>query len=71
MKITDVRAHHIRIPYDAGPASFRQGASAISALDMVLVEVSTDAGLTGWGDAFAYVCPKTSCTVVSCSLIAA
>ncbi|MFK4632535.1 hypothetical protein ABIF02_005062 [Bradyrhizobium elkanii] len=49
MKITDVRAHHIRIPYDAGPASFRQGASAISALDMVLVEVSTDAGLTGWG----------------------
>ena len=40
MKITDVRAHHIRIPYDAGVASFRQGASAISALDMVLVEVS-------------------------------
>jgi len=65
MKITDVRAHHIRIPYDAGPASFRQGASAISALDMVLVEVSTDAGLTGWGDAFAYVCPKTSCAAVA------
>src|SRR5262249_5097450 len=37
MKITDVRAHHIRIPYDAGPASFRQGASAISALEMILV----------------------------------
>ena len=54
MKITDVRAHHIRIPYDAGPASFRQGASAISALDMVVVEVVTDGGLTGWGDAFAY-----------------
>jgi L-alanine-DL-glutamate epimerase-like enolase superfamily enzyme len=65
MKITDVRAHHIRIPYDAGPASFRQGASAISALDMVIVEVVTDAGLTGWGDAFAYVCPRTTCTAVS------
>ena len=39
MKITDVRAHHIRIPYDAGVASFRQGASAITALDMVMVEV--------------------------------
>src|SRR5262249_22835089 len=62
MKITDVRAHHIRIPYDAGPASFRQGASAISALDMVVIEVATDAGLTGWGDAFAYVCPRTTCT---------
>ena len=64
MKITDVRAHHIRIPYDAGPASFRQGASAISALDMVVVEITTDGGLTGWGDAFAYVCPRTTCTAV-------
>ena len=64
MKITDVRAHHIRIPYDAGPASFRQGASAISALDMVVVEVTTDGGLTGWGDAFAYVCPRTTLTAV-------
>jgi L-alanine-DL-glutamate epimerase-like enolase superfamily enzyme len=64
MKITDVRAHHIRIPYDAGVASFRQGASAISALDMVIVEVTTDAGLTGWGDAFAYVCPRTTCSAV-------
>src|SRR3954451_15153387 len=64
MKITDVRAHHIRIPYDAGVASFRQGASAITALDMVMVEVTTDAGLTGWGDAFAYVCAHTTCTAV-------
>jgi len=64
MKITNVRAHHIRIPYDAGVASFRQGASAISALDMVIVEVSTDAGITGWGDAFSYVCPRTTCTAV-------
>lgn len=64
MKITDVRAHDIRIPYDAGVASFRQGASAISALDMVVVEVTTDAGLTGWGDAFAYVCPRTTCSAV-------
>ncbi len=64
MLITNVRAHHIRIPYDAGVASFRQGASAIAALDMVLVEVSTDAGITGWGDAFAYVCPRTTCTAI-------
>lgn len=64
MQITDVRAHHLRIPYDAGPASFRQGASAISALDMVVVEVTTDGGLTGWGDAFAYVCPRTTCSAI-------
>jgi L-alanine-DL-glutamate epimerase-like enolase superfamily enzyme len=60
MLITNVRAHHIRIPYDAGVASFRQGASAIAALEMVIVEVSTDVGITGWGDAFAYVCPRTT-----------
>ena len=64
MLITDVKAHHIRIPFDAGVASFRQGASAIAALDMVIVEVSTDAGLTGWGDAFAYVCPRTTMTAI-------
>ena len=65
MLITDVRAHHIRIPYDAGVASFKQGASAIAALDMVLVEISTDAGITGWGDAFSYVCPRSSATAVA------
>jgi L-alanine-DL-glutamate epimerase-like enolase superfamily enzyme len=64
MQITNVRAHHLRIPYDAGPAAFRQGASAISALDMVVVEVTTDTGLTGWGDAFAYVCPRTTCSAI-------
>src|SRR5712672_662245 len=64
MLITNVRAHHVRIPFDAGVASFRQGASAIAALDMVIVEVSTDAGLTGWGDAFAYVCPRRTMTAV-------
>src|SRR4029079_768106 len=64
MLITKVRAHHIRIPYDAGVASFRQGASAIAALEIVMVEVSTDAGITGWGDAFAYVRPRTTRTAV-------
>src|SRR5512138_298634 len=65
MKISDVKAHHIRIPYDAGVASFRQGASSIAALDIVLVEVTTDTGLTGWGDAFAYVCPRTTYTAIT------
>ena len=64
MLITNVRAHHLRIPYDAGPASFKQGASAISAIDIALIEVSTDAGLTGWGDGFGYVCPRTVATAI-------
>ena len=65
MLITDVRAHHVRIPYDAGVASFKQGASAIAALDIVLVEVSTDKGLTGWGDAWGYVCPQTTSAAIA------
>lgn len=64
MLITNVKAHHVRIPFDAGVASFRQGASAIAALDIVIVEVSTDAGITGWGDAFGYVCPRSSATAI-------
>jgi len=65
MLITDVRAHHVRIPYDAGAASFKQGASAIAALDIVLVEVLTDTGLTGWGDAWGYVCPQTTSAAIA------
>jgi L-alanine-DL-glutamate epimerase-like enolase superfamily enzyme len=65
MKITSVRAHHVRIPYDAGPALFRFGAPAQSALDTILVEVSTDAGITGWGDAFGYASPKTTAMAVA------
>src|SRR5262249_56089206 len=65
MKISDVRAHRIRIPYDAGVASFRQGASSIAAVDIVVVEVTTDAGLTGWGDAFSYVCPRTTYAAIN------
>src|SRR5437660_5034319 len=65
MKISDVRAHHIRIPYDAGVASFRQGASSIAALDIVMIEVTTDSGLTGWGDAFSYVCPRTTFAAIN------
>jgi L-alanine-DL-glutamate epimerase-like enolase superfamily enzyme len=64
MQITGIRAHHLRIPYDAGPAAFRHGAAATSALDMVVVELTTDTGLTGWGDAFAYFSPRTTCSAI-------
>jgi L-alanine-DL-glutamate epimerase-like enolase superfamily enzyme len=64
MQITGIRHHHLRIPYDAGPAAFRHGAAATSALEMVLVELTTDTGLTGWGDAFAYFSPRTTCSAI-------
>jgi L-alanine-DL-glutamate epimerase-like enolase superfamily enzyme len=64
MLIEDVRAHHVRIPYDAGVASFKQGASSIATVDIVLVEVTTDSGLTGWGDAWGYVCPRSTTSAI-------
>src|SRR6478609_18725 len=65
MKISDIRAHHIHIPYDAGVASFKQGAASIAAVDIVMIEVITDSGLTGWGDAFSYVCPRTTLAAIN------
>ena len=65
MKITGVRTHRIRIPYDAGPALFRFGAGTQPSLETVLLEVSTDAGLTGWGDVFAYASAATAASAVA------
>jgi len=56
MIIDRIVPHHIRIPFDAGAARFAQAGKGTNVLDIVLVEVVTDTGLTGWGDAFAYAC---------------
>ena len=81
MLITDVRAHHIRIPYDAGVASFRQGAASISALEIIMAEVSTDAGIlleiaeisTNWIDFTLYGSPLVEQSLLEkpCSTCAA
>jgi L-alanine-DL-glutamate epimerase-like enolase superfamily enzyme len=39
--------------------------SSIAALDIVMLEITTDSGLTGWGDAFSYVCPHTTFAAVN------
>jgi L-alanine-DL-glutamate epimerase-like enolase superfamily enzyme len=64
MIIDKIVPHHIRIPYDAGVASFKQGASSIATIEIVLIEVTTDTGLTGWGDAWAYVCSEATVAAV-------
>lgn len=56
MIIKKIIPHHIRIPFDAGAANFAVAGKGTNALDCVLVEVVTDTGVTGWGDAFAYAC---------------
>jgi D-galactarolactone cycloisomerase len=58
MRITQVAALPLSIPYQHGLGSGRR-------LDFCLVRVETDAGIIGWGDAFAYNCRSTVATAVN------
>jgi D-galactarolactone cycloisomerase len=50
MKITDITVHVLTSPLDT-PFAFSQG--WVTERSATLVEVTTDSGLTGWGEAFA------------------
>lgn len=50
MKITDITVHVLKSPLET-PFAFSQG--WVRERSATLVEVKTDAGLTGWGEAFA------------------
>jgi D-galactarolactone cycloisomerase len=58
MKIVKVAAMPLSIPFQHGLGNGRS-------LDYCLVRVDTDAGLVGWGDAFAYNCRSTVATAVN------
>lgn len=61
MKITGVRAIPLAIPAKpVSPPSAWTGGMA----KQLLVRIDTDAGLTGWGEAFAYGAPLAVCNVV-------
>ncbi len=66
MQITNVETIEVRIPYTAGSASQTSawGGTEWLTADALLVKVSTDAGITGWGEAFGYnVIPATRAAV--------
>ncbi|MDP6706547.1 MAG: mandelate racemase/muconate lactonizing enzyme family protein [Alphaproteobacteria bacterium] len=52
MKIENVESFLIRIPFHTGGR--KTWASFGSTLDYVFLRIDTDAGISGWGDAFAY-----------------
>ena len=56
MIITSVEPIPLRIPFKAGTksASSAWGDSDLPAADSLLVKVTTDQGLTGWGEAFGF-----------------
>ncbi len=63
MKTTKIETVEVRIPYTAGGSAAETGAwggKEWSTADALLVKVSTDQGITGWGEVFGYnVIPAT------------
>lgn len=58
MKIVRVEAVPLSIPCRYGAEGWSLGSSGWKALDFCLVRVDTDAGITGWGEAFSYSCRR-------------
>ena len=54
LKIEQVSAIPLRIPFTHGAAGARSGGQAWTALETLLVRVETKDGLVGWGEAFSY-----------------
>ena len=67
MKITDIRIHVLKSPL-AEPFAFSQG--WVHQRSATLVEVLTDEGITGWGEAFAQGMepPEIAATVIDKAL---
>ena len=61
MKITKIRTHILQARLSQPFAYSRAWYDTRTAM---LVEIETDAGLTGWGDGFAYVCPRSTATAI-------
>jgi D-galactarolactone cycloisomerase len=63
MKITNIETTVLKIPFSSGTSS-GFGGKVWTTADMLLVKVDTDAGITGWGEAFGYnIIPATKATL--------
>lgn len=65
MKIVRVEATPLSIPCRYGAEGWSLGAGGWKALDFCLVRVDTDAGITGWGEAFSYSCRRAVAAAVT------
>ena len=65
MKIVSVEAVPLSIPANYGADAMVLGTGGWRALDFCLVRVDTDAGITGWGEAFSYSCRRAVVAAVN------
>jgi L-alanine-DL-glutamate epimerase-like enolase superfamily enzyme len=64
MKITAVDTILITIPFDSGAPSAVIAGRPRTTVDILFVRIATDAGLTGWGEAFGHsITPGTRTTI--------
>ena len=66
MKITSIRTHYVRIPFDMGAPQREFAGLRFPSMDHLLVEVETDAGIKGWGEGFGHaIIPATKAALES------
>ncbi|MBS0244946.1 MAG: mandelate racemase/muconate lactonizing enzyme family protein, partial [Proteobacteria bacterium] len=66
MKITKIHAHYVRIPFDMGAPRTEFAGLRFPTMDHLLVEVETDAGITGYGEGFGHsIIPATQAALAS------
>jgi D-galactarolactone cycloisomerase len=64
MKITAIESNVVKIPFTMGGPQSGFGGKTWTTADILLVKVDTDAGITGWGEAFGYnIIPATKVTL--------
>lgn len=68
MKIVKVEPLVLRIPFTDGSSGKGLFPAIWNNLEIVLVKISTDNGLTGWGEGFGYFCSTAVAAMVSESL---
>jgi L-alanine-DL-glutamate epimerase-like enolase superfamily enzyme len=65
MKITAIDPILIDIPFEDGGTGLGLTPLRWNSLEMVLVRVTTDTGLVGWGEAFGYFCQRSVAAVIT------
>ena len=66
MKITRIEPIHVSIPFDHGAPRPTEGLGAGGRLDILLVRVDTDEGVTGWGEAFGHAATPVTIAALTC-----
>jgi len=66
MQIKTIRTHYVRIPFDMGAPKQEFTGLRFPSMDHLLVEVETDAGISGWGEGFGHsIIPATKSALES------